>query len=194
MCRVASLAGVWFICTAWVAWLAIWVALSLNTKTVVRREGRLSRVLHLGPLVVAGVLLLSPEFSGAMLNTQFLPRAVWMVPVGAALVAAGLGFAVWARLVLAGNWSGTVTLKAAHELVRRGPYALARHPIYTGLLTALFGTMVAIDAWRGLVAFLIVALSFLRKMGTEEAFMRSAFGAQYDAYRAETAALVPWVW
>jgi protein-S-isoprenylcysteine O-methyltransferase Ste14 len=186
--------GTLFICLAWLVWLAIWVALSLNTKSVVRREGRLSRALHLGPLVVAGALLLSPDLSGATLNARLLPRAAWMVPAGALLVACGLGFAVWARLVLAGNWSGTVTLKAAHELVRNGPYALARHPIYTGLLTALFGTMLAIDAWRGLVAFLIVALSFLRKMGTEEAFMRSAFGAQYDAYRAETAALVPWVW
>jgi protein-S-isoprenylcysteine O-methyltransferase Ste14 len=77
-------------------------------------------------------------------------------------------------------------------LVRRGPYRLVRHPIYTGLLVGLFGTMVAIDAWRALLALLIVAASFVRKMRTEEAFMRGEFGAAYDAYCIDTPALIPW--
>jgi protein-S-isoprenylcysteine O-methyltransferase Ste14 len=61
------------------------------------------------------------------------------------------------------------------------------------LLTALLGTAIAIDAWRGLLAFVIVAVSFWRKMGTEEAFMAAAFGAAYEAYRKQTAALIPWI-
>ena len=52
----------------------------------------------------------------------------------------------------------------------------------------------AIDKWRAVAAFVIVTLSFLRKLRTEEAFMRAQFGAAYDAYRAEVPALVPRLW
>jgi protein-S-isoprenylcysteine O-methyltransferase Ste14 len=189
----AQLAAIRAIFVAWLLWAAMWAVMSLGTKRVVRRESRVSRALHLVPLVVAAILLALPDRACGLLGWPILPRGAWMVFAGAALVLAGLGLAVWARLVLAGNWSGTVTLKASHELICRGPYALARHPIYTGLLTALLGTAIAIDAWRGLLAFVIVAVSFWRKMGTEEAFMAAAFGAAYEAYRKQTAALIPWI-
>ena len=56
--------------------------------------------------------------------------------LGLLMVVAGLAFAVWARVHLGRNWSGTVTVKENHELIRSGPYAIVRHPIYTGLLLA----------------------------------------------------------
>ncbi len=67
-----------------------------------------------------------------------------------------------------------------------------RHPIYTGLLTALLGTAIAIDQWRGVLSLAIVAVSFLAKMRTEEAFMGRAFGEAYSRYRREVPGLIPW--
>jgi protein-S-isoprenylcysteine O-methyltransferase Ste14 len=187
----AQQAAIWGIDGAWAVWLLIWIALSRRVKAVARRESLALRAAHIGPMLLAAWLLTDTPSTGAWLNTALLPRAPWMVFVGLALVVAGLAFAVWARLVLAGNWSGTVTLKHGHELVRTGPYALARHPIYTGLLTAMLGNAVTIDAVRGVLAFLIITVAFLKKMRTEEAFMAQAFGAEYAAYRAEVPALVP---
>ncbi len=184
-------AAIWFIDIAWSFWAATWVVLGLGVKPVVRRESITSRALHLAPLGLGAMLLFGGGLTGAWLSATVLQRAAWMVFAAAALVAAGLAFAVWARLVLGGNWSGTVTLKQSHELVRRGPYALARHPIYTGLLTALLGTAVAIDAWRGWLGCGIILLSFLRKLRTEEAFMRAEFGTAYDDYARATPALLP---
>jgi protein-S-isoprenylcysteine O-methyltransferase Ste14 len=178
---------------AWVCWAAAWLVLSRGVKPAVRHESHLSRALHLVPLFAGGLLLAQQRGLG-WLEAPVVQRAAWMAPTGAALTAAGLIFAVWARLVLGGNWSGTVTVKRDHELIRTGPYALARHPIYTGMLTGLVGTALAIDAWRAVLAFAIVTLSFLRKLRTEEAFMRAEFGASYDAYRAEVPALVPRPW
>jgi protein-S-isoprenylcysteine O-methyltransferase Ste14 len=183
-----------FILLAWLAWAAAWVALSRAVKPTVRHESRRSRLLHLAPLGVAILLLIAGHRSGALLAHDVLPRAAWMAPTGAAVTVLGLLFAGWARLVLGRNWSGTVTVKRDHELIRGGPYALARHPIYTGLLTALLGTAIAIDTWGAVAAFAIVTLSFLRKLRTEEAFMQAEFGAAYDAYRAEVPALVPRPW
>ncbi len=71
------------------------------------------------------------------------------------LVALGLGFSAVARAWLGGNWSAEVTLKQGHELVRDGPYALVRHPIYTGVLLALTGTAVAVGNWRAIIGLVL---------------------------------------
>ena len=76
------------------------------------------------------------------------------------LTLAGVAFAVWARMLLAGNWSSDVTLKRDHELIVNGPYALVRHPIYTGILLALIGTALAIGEWRAALAVVLVTLAF----------------------------------
>jgi protein-S-isoprenylcysteine O-methyltransferase Ste14 len=189
----AQHATVWFIDSAWSLWAVIWIVLSRGVKKAVRQESVASRALHILPLAAAA-LLLAADWSGTWLASPLLPRAPWMAPAGALVTAAGLVFALWARLTIGTNWSGTVTVKESHALIQTGPYALARHPIYTGLLLAFIGTAIAIDAWRGVVAFLLAAGSFLRKMQTEEAFMVDTFGAAYVSYRARVAALVPFVW
>ena len=88
---------------------------------------------------------------------QPLIRETWISWVGVALAATGLGFAGWARIHLGRLWSGRVTLKEDHTIVRTGPYGLVRHPIYTGLLLALVGTVLAqvtVAAIAGLLAWL----------------------------------------
>jgi protein-S-isoprenylcysteine O-methyltransferase Ste14 len=189
----AAHATVWFIDSAWSLWAVIWIVLSRGVKKSVRQESVASRARHIVPLAVAAALL-AADWSGTWLGLPVLQRAPWMAPAGAAVTSAGLAFALWARLTIGTNWSGTVTVKEAHALVQTGPYALARHPIYTGLLLGFVGTAVAIDAWRAVLAFLLAAASFLRKMQTEEAFMVDTFGGAYVSYRARVAALVPFVW
>jgi protein-S-isoprenylcysteine O-methyltransferase Ste14 len=91
------------------------------------------------------------------------------------------------------NWSGTVTIKQGHELVTTGPYALVRHPIYTGLLLALAGSALARGEWRGALAVLIALLALWRKLRLEEHWMREQFGEAYRAYSRRVAALVPFI-
>jgi protein-S-isoprenylcysteine O-methyltransferase Ste14 len=108
-----------------------------------------------------------------------------------ALVAAGLFFACWARHVLGRNWSGVVTLKDDHELIRTGPYRFVRHPIYTGLLLAFVGCAVARDEWRGVLAVVIAYVSLWRKSLLEERWMIDTFGDAYRRFRSEVPALIP---
>lgn len=100
-------------------------------------------------------------------------------------------FSVWARVQLGGNWSGIVTIKQDHELIVRGPYAIVRHPIYTGLLVALIGSAMALGEWRGVLAVLIAYWALWRKLRVEERWMAERFGEQYEAYRRRIPALVP---
>jgi len=178
----------------WAAWLVYWFLAAFGTKPTARRESAASRLSHILPLALAVALLVQPAMAGPVLALPILPRMAGFDIIGAVLVALGLGFAVWARLRLAGNWSGTVTVKQGHELVRSGPYALVRHPIYTGMLLAAAGSAIAIDRWAGLVALALMAIAFIRKTAIEERFMAEAFGPAYAAYSRATARLVPYLW
>ena len=113
--------------------------------------------------------------------------------LGAALTLAGIAFAIWARVWIAGNWSSDVTLKRDHELITTGPYRWVRHPIYTGVLLAILGTALAVGEWRGLLAVVLAGAAFWRKLGIEEAVMRRQFGAAYDRYAENVPALIPFV-
>ena len=113
--------------------------------------------------------------------------------LGAALTLAGVAFAIWARMTIAGNWSSDVTLKRDHELVVAGPYRWVRHPIYTGILLASLGTALAVGEWRGLIAVIFAGAAYWRKLGIEEAVMRRQFGEAYARYAGRVRALIPFV-
>ena len=181
----------------WLAWAVAWAWMARSAKPVARREGLASQAAHLVPLALTGLLLsASPEsLRRDGLGWLARPLLAWQpgfATAGTLMVAAGLVLAVWARLHLAGEWSGTITLKQGHRLVRTGPYRRVRHPIYTGLLLALLGTAVAVDAWRGVAALALAGLAVGRKVAVEERFMGAAFGAEYAAYRRESGTLLPW--
>lgn len=181
----------WAIPTLWLSWTALWAAWAGGTKRTVLQESRASRVAYHLPLLAGAVLLALPRLGGGWLAVRVLPRGVLLAWIGTALVAAGLGFAVAARAALGRNWSGTVTLKQGHELIRTGPYRLVRHPIYTGLLLAFAGTALARGDVGGLVALTLVTVSFLFKLRVEERFMAEQFPREYPGYKARTPALVP---
>ncbi len=177
----------------WCAWAIYWWATSLDVKETARREPFLSRVAHLGPMLVAAALLWSPRLNVPGLDDRFMPWAPWQFPAGVVVTVTGLAFAVWARRHIGRNWSAIVTLKQGHELVTSGPYALVRHPIYTGLLFGFLGSAIALGQWRGLLAEAILYLALLRKYRLEERWMRERFGAAYDDYCRRVKALMPFL-
>jgi len=175
----------------WLLWLVYWWLLSRNTKETSRSETWGSRASYVVLLVAAGYLmsLRRLPISGASIQL-YAPRLVLLL-VEVACVAAGLGVAVWARRHLGRNWSGTVTAKDDHELIRSGPYRAVRHPIYTGILLALIGMAIGTGTWTSAVAVVLAAVAFLRKLRIEERFMIDQFGDEYERYRREVPALVP---
>lgn len=183
----------WSIPALWVLWALYWFVASRDVKTTQRRESAASRLGHMGPLLIAALLFSLPDLPLPWLYARFIPATNVGFLAGAALVATGLGFAVWARVVLGRNWSGTVTLKEDHELIRRGPYAIVRHPIYTGLLAGFAGSALALGQWRGLIALVIVCVALWRKLRLEERWLAEIFGDSYARYRREVAALVPFL-
>ena len=175
----------------WTSWVAYWLWAARNAKPTERRELLGSRLLHVVPLVLAVGLLWGDRVPIAILNKRLFPWAPWQFWFGALVTAAGLLFTVWARVHLGRNWSGVVTIKEGHELIDTGPYALVRHPIYTGLLVAIFGSAMARSEWRGVLSVLISFAALWRKLRIEERWMTERFGGEYVAYGQRIPALIP---
>jgi protein-S-isoprenylcysteine O-methyltransferase Ste14 len=188
-----SLGGANLVGTLWIAWAVYWFIAARSVKQDRRQESPLSRAAHIVPLGIAAWLLWAPMLPGHFLEGRFLPDTPATYGIGVAIVAAGLGFAIWARNVLGRNWSGVVTVKEDHELILNGPYRYVRHPIYTGLLLAFAGSAIARGEWRGVLAFAIAFAALWRKLRVEERWMVETFGDAYLRYRAEVRALIPFV-
>ncbi|HVH71764.1 MAG TPA: isoprenylcysteine carboxylmethyltransferase family protein, partial [Candidatus Dormibacteraeota bacterium] len=125
------------------------------------------------------------------LRSHFLPTDPTFEWIGVALTAAGIAVAFWARWHLATNWSGVVTLKEDHELIRTGPYRSIRHPIYTGILLALLGTAIDFEEVRGLLAVALAWLSFYIKARREKSFLRQEFGPSFTEHKRRTGMFLP---
>ena len=177
----------------WAAWGLYWFVAARDVKATSRRASARAQLLHAGPLVLCAALFFWRRLAPEMLDRRFLPQSAELEAIGTLVVAAGLGFAVWARHHLGRNWSSVVELKSDHALIRTGPYRLVRHPIYAGLLLALFGTALVAGEWRGLLAFGLALIAVCFRVRAEDTLMAQAFGAVYEAYRQKTPALVPFL-
>jgi protein-S-isoprenylcysteine O-methyltransferase Ste14 len=177
----------------WLLWALYWGIQSRGVKANVWAESVSSRLLHVVPMAAAALLLLVPAVPFLGLDQRYLPESPVLFWIGWLLATAGLSFTVWARRHLATNWSADVTLKADHELITSGPYALVRHPIYTGLLVGFVGSALALGRWRGIVAVVLMGLAQWRKVRIEERGMRQLFGERYREYERRVSALIPFI-
>jgi len=116
------------------------------------------------------------------------PAIGWLL---AALVICGFLFMWWARTHLGQLWSSSVTRKEHHHVVDTGPYAIVRHPIYTGLLVAIVGTMLIRVTIITLIGSALIAAGIYVKARVEEAFLRQQLGDSYAAYARRVPMLVP---
>jgi protein-S-isoprenylcysteine O-methyltransferase Ste14 len=182
-----------FFPVVWLAFILYWRIKAGGAKTTQRLEPVASRVLRALTFLVVIVLFSATRIPLPWLYLHLWPPGIWPFWIGAAVTVAGVLFAVWAREHLGSNWSSAVTIKQDHELVTSGPYALVRHPIYTGILAGLLGTAIAVSEVRGMIGLALAFLVTWPKLRMEEGWMRSQFGATYVAYAQRTAALVPYL-
>jgi protein-S-isoprenylcysteine O-methyltransferase Ste14 len=177
----------------WVLWLASWLLTSAWSARTVKRAS-ISRQLLDRAVTSLGVILLFVPRSGDAIAERRLwdvhESADWVLTL---VVALGLGFTWWARVHLGRLWSSTVTQKKDHRIVEDGPYAIVRHPIYTGLLIAAFATAVLAATWRAFAGAALMSLGFFLRARLEERFLRGDLGAAYDEYRRRVPMLVPFV-
>ena len=180
------------IAACWLAFVAVFGVGALTASRAKRVEPVSSRAVHMS-LSALGALLLTPWGAAIPGNTPFAEPGVGRGICAVATTALGVGFTLWARIALGRHWSGRVTLKEGHELIQSGPYRLARHPIYTGITTAIAGVALLEARPGGIVAVLSFLAAFLWKIRAEERLMTEAFGEAYRAYKKRVKALIPFI-
>jgi len=175
----------------WTVLLIVWIVFAVRRKRTKQMEHPAERLQHLVPVGVGFWLLFSKgHFWGWLDDFAVRPGlAAWST--GLALTAAGVAVSIWARISLGANWSGMVTLKQGHELVRNGLYRWIRHPIYTGLLLGMIGTALVLARVRGWLGFAIVLASFYAKARREERFLRQEFGPAFEEHQRSTGMFLP---
>ena len=174
----------------WIAFMIYWSVGAGQTVPTKSRESRASRRVH-QQLLNAALLLVFVPVPG--LDRRILPAGRWVVVIGIIIHLASFLLAVSARRHLGRFWSGEITQKVGHELVRSGPYRFVRHPIYTAMLGMFVGMAIVSGDLHAFVAVAVVAFAYWRKIRLEERNLTELFGATYDDYRRRTRALVPWV-
>jgi protein-S-isoprenylcysteine O-methyltransferase Ste14 len=175
----------------WIVFLVYWLIAATKTRATQKREPAFSRY-GVSLLLICGYLLIfNRRARVGFLRHRFLPDHPAVPLIGILLLWSGIGLAIWARRHLAENWSARVTIKVGHELIRTGPYARLRHPIYTGLLLATLGSAVMIGEWRGLFGVVLVLIAYSLKALKEESMLRTQFGSAFEEHRRQTGFLLP---
>jgi protein-S-isoprenylcysteine O-methyltransferase Ste14 len=177
----------------WILFAVIWMVAAFWTKQTVYQERRANLLRYSLPLLIGAYLIFKGPRLSDPLGFRVVPRIDIVAWTGVALCVGGLLFCIWARFTLGRNWSGVVTFKGGHELITRGPYAIVRHPIYTGILIMLLGTVIAFGRVAGIIALPLVFWALWIKLRYEENLMREKFPEEYANYSRHVKRLIPGV-
>jgi protein-S-isoprenylcysteine O-methyltransferase Ste14 len=178
----------------WYVFGGYWAITWLRVKRTKAREKSADRLATIAVVVMAYVLLFENWLSIGPLRLRFAPQEGWIAWAGIGLTWVGVVIAVWARYCIGEYWSARVALKEGHQLIRSGPYAFVRHPIYTGMFLAAAGAALVVGEWRGIVAVALLLAAHSRKALREESFLAKEFGDEYTSYRRSTGFLFPRLW
>ncbi len=181
----------YFVRIAWLVWIVTWWAAAIWSDRAAKRPPAGSeiayRVLAVGGAVLEFAVTVTPN--SRLLLWRGGGVVGWMF---AGVTILGFAFTWWARFSLGRLWSASVGRKKDHRVVDTGPYAIVRHPIYTGVITALFATAVVMGTATALVGATLATIGFRIKARLEERFLRSELGPDaYDNYSRRVPMLVP---
>lgn len=176
---------------SWAIFCGYWALGSLSARASIGRNHWLRWYLpvrFIVPAVALGYVALVvrklPQHDSPVVGVRIM---------GAVLCTVGVAIAI-RRACLGDSWGMPMTQREIPHLVTNGPYACVRHPIYSGVLLGIIGTMLAINPTT-LLGWPLIALAFFGISAIkEERDMLKIFPEQYRAYMSRTKRFIPFVW
>src|SRR5919199_2283955 len=184
----------YIIIACWVIFCLYWLISARSVKSTRETKGWLAGNWHGIGLFIGGLFLSSPPFLAKLgvplssLTIPLIPHSIIAQAVIIVLTVTGLVVAIVSRRTLAGNWSRAVAFKEGHELITSGLYAYVRHPIYTGILLMILGTVLLVGTLSAGIGFLIIVAALWFKLRAEEELLTDHFPREYPAYKNRTKA------
>jgi len=188
----------WIIFISWLAFILYWAISAFSVKKDLTSKIKIqSGTGYLIRLAIIFVIITEVVYRLSSANLIIMNHGYALgltaAEIGSGLCVLGIALAIWARWHLGRNWSSRPMLKVGHELVTSGPYSVIRHPIYTGMLAAILGSvLIAGPIW--FIVVVVVSFFFVRRVYKEEALMMQVFPDQYPEYKKRTKALIPFIW
>jgi protein-S-isoprenylcysteine O-methyltransferase Ste14 len=175
----------------WIGFGVSWLIAAVWSGKTEKRVGLGSELAYRVVLIAGGVIFFIPA------HGYYGPLRFWYVSLEEAwlcvgLMVLGFAFSWWARIALGSLWSGQITTKTDHRVVDTGPYAIVRHPIYTGILVAVLATMAAKGTIYGIAGAMLIFTGLWMKARLEERWLRQQLGADaYAVYCRRVPMLIP---
>ena len=142
-------------------------------------------------LIVVAVVCAGLAIAGRSHFDGLAVGALWVRVLGLGVLVASTVFTLWARFSLGTSWSVAAKVQGDRQLRTRGPYAVTRHPIYTGLLGMMLGATLLSGIGQWIVLFPVGLVLFEAKIRMEERLMVATFPEEYPRYRRQVPQLVP---
>lgn len=174
----------------WGSVVLVWIAAAIR-EAGTRPAGRVRGSTDIGMVVLTVVAVAAILLVGRSILAPLTVEAPLARMIGAVVLVGSTLFALWARLVLGQSWSVGPQAATDRGLRTDGPYAITRHPIYTGLIGMLLGSALlgGLGQWIVLVAAGLVVAEL--KIRSEERLLLATFPDAYGAYRDRVPRLIP---
>lgn len=187
---------------AWTLGVLSWFLIRLPFQIKARRTGVAdARRKNAREMILLGVSTCGLGVVPAIYAVTGFPKTFSYAPVPVLTAAGVLVFlaALWlfwrTHKALGRQWSVTLELREQHKLITSGVYERVRHPMYSAFfLWALAQALLLPNLVAGLSGLIGFGILFFMRVGEEEAMMREAFGAEYDAYCARTKRVIPFLY
>jgi protein-S-isoprenylcysteine O-methyltransferase Ste14 len=178
--------------------IALWIGFALSWVVAAWWSSRPASVLGMRKeapsrilLLLGGILFFIPAHGYDGPLRLWFP-SWWLAWLSVMLIISGFAFSWWARIELGSLWSANITRKPGHEVIDHGAFAIVRHPIYTGILLAVFGTLLVKGTILGIAGALLIAIGLWLKARLEESWLSQELDASaYEAYRKHVPMLIP---
>ena len=177
----------------WIIFLVVWVVSAFSAKRNIRSEHWWqSPWLRIAIFILFYIFFWHRVVLLVGSTARILPPNIIVATIGLILTAAGIVFAIAARFYLGRNWGMPMSLKEDRKLVQKGPYKYIRHPIYSGMLLAMVGTILVAGPWWLVICALCSAYFFYSAVA-EERTLTKEFPTEYPVYKKSTKMLIPFV-
>jgi protein-S-isoprenylcysteine O-methyltransferase Ste14 len=151
--------------------------------------GRLGQAFALAVLLLLLAPLLNYFRIGSWVGGWF---PGWL---GVTLMVVGMALRFWAAKVLGKFYTRTLLTTSDQRIVEEGPYRLLRHPGYSGSLLVWIGAGLAAANWIIFaIITLVMLISYIYRMRTEETMLAAQFGQVYRDYIQRTRRIIPFLY
>lgn len=178
----------------WLIWIFYWFISAIGTKRNIRNTNWfLSVGFRIAIIAIVFLALKIPVLNQFIthIHTESFYNNLYVSILGIFISIIGFSLTVWSRINLGKNWGMPMSVKEKPNLITSGPYAIIRHPIYTGIIFAMVGTTLATTIYW-LIPLVFTMIYFIISSIIEEKDLLKQFPSEYKKYLKKTKSFIPY--